>query len=148
MISKCLLLRSDGLVAAGAAGWRDHRHRAARRGRLLDLRVDTFWRADHAAGARELVAQVFLAILALRFNFAALPDRGLRVRFRAFRIYLLSLGRDRRFRCGRSLSHCHRRQQQRRGPSQQKMRISHTLARSLYSARAYTRRSRITAQRQ
>jgi pilus assembly protein CpaF len=45
------------------------------------------------------ITQIFLAILALRFNFAALPDRGLmRVRFRAFRIHLLSLGRDRRFR--------------------------------------------------
>jgi hypothetical protein len=48
-----------------------------------------FWRANHPAGARELVAQIFLSILALRVNFAALPNRGLRARFRAFRIYLL-----------------------------------------------------------
>jgi hypothetical protein len=53
-----------------------------------------FWRANHPAGTREFVAQSFLSILALRVNFAA----GLRTRFRAFRIYLLSLGRDRRFR--------------------------------------------------
>ena len=65
---------------------------------MLDLWVDMFWRTDHAAGARELVAQIFVSILALRFNFATLPERGLIVRFRAFRIYLLSLGRDRRFR--------------------------------------------------
>ena len=67
-------------------------------GRLPDLRVNMFWRANHPAGARELVAQIFLSILALRVNFAALPNRGLRARFRAFRIYLLSRGRDRRFR--------------------------------------------------
>jgi hypothetical protein len=93
-----LLLRPDGLVAAGTARWRDHRHISARRGRLPDLRVNMFWRANHPAGAPELVAQIFLSILALRVNFAALPNRGLRARFRAFRIYLLSRGRDRRFR--------------------------------------------------
>ena len=98
MISKCLLLRLDGPVAAGTARWWDHRHISARRSWLLDLRINMFWRANHPAGARKFVAQIFLAILALRFNFAALPDRGLRVRFRAFRIYLISLGRDRRFR--------------------------------------------------
>ena len=96
---RCLLLRLDGLVAAGTARWRDHRHIfSARRGRLPDLRVNMYWRANHPAGAREFVAQIFLSILALRVNFAALPNRGLRTRFRAFRIYLLSLGRDRRFR--------------------------------------------------
>jgi hypothetical protein len=95
---KCLLLRLDGLVAAGTARWRDYWHISARRGRLPDLRVNMFWRANHPAGACEFVAQIFLSILALRVNFAALPDRGLRARFRAFGIYLLSLGRDRRFR--------------------------------------------------
>ena len=83
---KGLLLRPDGLIAAGTARWRDHRHISARRGRLPDLRVNMFWRANHPAGARELVAQIFLSILALRVNFATLPNRGLRARFRAFRI--------------------------------------------------------------
>jgi hypothetical protein len=72
-----------------------------------------FWRANHPAGTREFVAQIFLSILALRVNFPALPNRGLCTRFRAFRIYLLSLGRDRRFRWGRSLSDCNCRRQQR-----------------------------------
>jgi hypothetical protein len=62
------------------------------------LRVNAHWRANHPFGAREFIAQIFLSILALCVNFAALPDRGFRVRFRAFRIYLLSLGCDRRFR--------------------------------------------------
>ena len=95
---KCLLLRLDGQVAAGTARWRDYRRISARRGRLPDLRVNMYWRANHTAGAREFVAQIFLSILALRVHFAAFPNRDLRARFRAFRIYLLSLGRDRRFR--------------------------------------------------
>jgi hypothetical protein len=68
----------DGLVAAGTARWRNHWHISARRGRLLDLRVNTFWRANHPAGARKFVAKIYLAIdvLVLRFNFTARPDCG------------------------------------------------------------------------
>src|SRR5581483_168086 len=51
------LLRPDGRIAARAAGWRDDRRRAARRGRGIDLRIDV-GRAEHAFGAGELVAQV------------------------------------------------------------------------------------------
>jgi hypothetical protein len=93
-----LLLRLGGQVAAGTARWRDYRRISARRGRLPDLRVNMYWRANHTAGAREFVAQIFLSNLALSVHFAAFPNRDLHARFRAFRIYLLSLGRDRRFR--------------------------------------------------
>jgi hypothetical protein len=55
---KCLLLRLDGLDAAGTARWRDYRHISAWRGRLPDLPVNMYWRANHPAGAREFVAQI------------------------------------------------------------------------------------------
>jgi hypothetical protein len=50
------------------------------------------WRANHPFGAREFIAQIFLSILVLCVTFAALPDCGFRVRFRAFRVYPLNLG--------------------------------------------------------
>src|SRR5262249_19806468 len=70
-------LRLDGLVAPRAARRRNHRHRATWRGRLFDLRIDMFGRADHAAGFRQPVAEISRSVMLRIATFGALSDRGL-----------------------------------------------------------------------
>src|SRR5665213_3651660 len=75
------LFRLYGRIAARRARWRDHGHRAALRGRRFDLRIHSRRRADHAIGARELIAQRTANWL-FYFEIAAGIDRRRRLRTR------------------------------------------------------------------
>ena len=72
-------LRLDRLVAAWAAGWRNHGHSATGRGRLFDLGIDVLRRANHAARTGKLVTEIAGCVLLPGLELPALPDRGLRV---------------------------------------------------------------------
>src|SRR4029079_12795898 len=116
--SRCprALLRLNRLIPSGAAGRRDDRHRAAgRRGWLPDFGIDMLRRANDTARPRKLLTQVVFSVRTMDLDFAALPDRCLRVRVRArIRIELVCLGRDWGLRRRRSLRRDYRRHQQRR----------------------------------
>src|SRR5262249_32972559 len=104
------LLRLYRLVPTGGPGWRDYRHCAAWRGWLLDLRIYIFRWADNAARARELVAQISLRVVLVRFR--ALAHRAWRIRLRAcIRVELFRLWSHGRFGCRRGLRDCRRRKQ-------------------------------------
>jgi hypothetical protein len=104
--------RLNGLIAARAPRRRNDRHRTARRSRLPDFGIDMRRRADHAARARQLVAEISRRVALLGIGFAALPCRARRIRRRAgFWVELLCHGRHRCLCRRRRLGHRHSRQQ-------------------------------------
>jgi hypothetical protein len=52
-----ILFRPDCRIAARAAGWRNDRHIARLRRWCANFRVNSYWRAEHAVGSRQLVAE-------------------------------------------------------------------------------------------
>jgi hypothetical protein len=78
----------------------------------VNLGIDVFRGADHAAGSREPITEISCLVLLRVDNVIALPDRGLRIGMCASaRVELFALGRDWYLGRRRSLSHRNRRQQ-------------------------------------